>query len=132
MHSFKSRALKNGITTNASIQALLDDIKKYHNSNLDHYFDQLLEQLRGRTVVGNNTTTTAPSQQQYQGSEESLFSYNGHFHYVPDGFLYPVSATLKSRLEFWFFRMDKVTGKRVCPFRKLKPSGIPTTPLKIH
>ena len=41
--TFESCALENGIPTNASIQALLSNIEKYHNSNLNHCLDQLLE-----------------------------------------------------------------------------------------
>ena len=99
-NAFEDHALENRNPTNASIQALLNDIQKRDSSNLDDCFDQLYEQIQGSTMVVNNITTAAPSQQQHQGSEQLLFSYNGHFYYVPGGFLFPASATLKSELEF--------------------------------
>ena len=126
-NAFEDRALENGNPTNASIQPLLTNIEKRHSSNLDHCLDQFLEQIQGSTVVVNNTTAAAPSQQQHQGPEQSLFSYNGHFYYVPDGFIFPASAALKQGLEFWFFGMDVANNKHVRLFWKLKPADIPTS-----
>ena len=122
--AFEDRALENGNPTNSSIQALLTNFQERQQNELKDRFDKILERLEGSTAVVNNTTAAAPSQQHHT---PSLFSYDGHFYSVPNGFVFPALATLKEGLGFWLFGMDVANNKRVVPFRKLKPIMIPSS-----
>ena len=130
---FEDRALESGHPTNERIQMMFTEVERRYNENLDERIENLVERLGGSGSANNvSASAAATSQVQTAGvAADMLFTYGGHFYFVPEHFSFPTAATLKAGIVFWFCGMDaSTTGKRIRPFRNLKPKSLPTTTLR--
>jgi hypothetical protein len=59
------------------------------------------------------------------GTGYTLWSYAGKFWHVPDDFALPAKTKRKRAWELWICGMELEDGKKIRPFRFMKPSFLP-------
>ena len=62
----------------------------------------------------------------------TLFNYSNRFFHVPEDFIFPEEVKRKRAWRFWLLGMDFKGSSSIRPFRKLKPSMLPTKELKVQ
>jgi hypothetical protein len=111
-------------------QLYISDIQQRPPRPRHERLERLAKRFGGGTSKIRDDQSNGGSTSQAQATADMLFSYRGHFYFVPHDFVFCTGATLKTALVFWFCGMDSTNGKRIRPFRKLKLKLLPTKKLK--
>ena len=124
-------AEQNGQITRPAVIKLFEDFSEKFQTTITDKIDTVLRSVVGPTggdgsnTEQNNQSTIQENTSMERSTGYTLWSYKGKFWHVPEDFALPAKTKRKRAWELWICGMELEDGKKIRPFRFMKPTCIP-------